>query len=44
MGAGRGEDEEKRGEQSQCCVVLTGGLEEKVIAVCEEAAAQCVLV
>lgn len=35
---------ERRGEDSQCCVVLTGGLEEKVIAVCVEAAAQCVLV
>lgn len=41
---GRGEDKETRAEQSQCCVVLAGGLEEKVIAVCEEAAAQCVLV
>lgn len=37
---GRG-DEKSR---SQCCVVLAGELEEKVIAMCEEAAAQCVLV
>lgn len=40
----RGRRGDRRGEESQCCVVLTGGLEEKVIAVCEEAAAQCVLV
>lgn len=43
VGVGVGGNE-RRAAQMQCCVVLAGGLEEKVIAVCVEAAAQRVLV